>query len=238
MNQPFAVFDLDGTLIRWQLYHALGDELVRQGIIDPTDFAVVKQARMNWKKRSHSDSFKAYELALIKVIDGAMSGLKVNQLELAFNKVINEYKDQVYTYTRELIEELKANNYRLFAISASHADMVKMIAEHYGFDDFSGTEYAVKDGTYTGEKDVIKLNRKTDKLRELAKKYQCTYEASIAVGDSEGDIPMLEIVELPIAFNPTQALFDHAKQHNWAVVVERKNVVYELEPHERSYILA
>ena len=27
MPRPFAVFDIDGTIIRWQLYHALADEL-------------------------------------------------------------------------------------------------------------------------------------------------------------------------------------------------------------------
>ncbi len=32
MSQPFAVFDIDGTIIRWQLYHALADELAKENI--------------------------------------------------------------------------------------------------------------------------------------------------------------------------------------------------------------
>jgi phosphoserine phosphatase len=55
------------------------------------------------------------------------------------------------------------------------------------------------------------------------------------VGDSEADIPMLSAVEYPICFNPNSKLFAHAKEQNWTVVVERKDVVYEMagnaQPH-------
>jgi len=39
---------------------------------------------------------------------------------------------------------------------------------------------------------------------------------------------MLEMVERPICFNPNQKLFEAAKRHDWPIVVERKDVVYEL----------
>jgi phosphoserine phosphatase len=39
---------------------------------------------------------------------------------------------------------------------------------------------------------------------------------------------MLEIVETPIAFNPNRLLYRHAKKHEWKVVVERKDVIYEV----------
>jgi phosphoserine phosphatase len=49
-----------------------------------------------------------------------------------------------------------------------------------------------------------------------------------ARGDTESDIPMLELVEIPIAFNPNKKLFEHAKARGWRTVVERKDVIYEL----------
>ena len=55
-----------------------------------------------------------------------------------------------------------------------------------------------------------------------------TTKNSIAVGDTEGDIPLLEGVEQPICFNPNQALYNHAKLMGWEVVVERKDVIYYL----------
>ncbi len=39
---------------------------------------------------------------------------------------------------------------------------------------------------------------------------------------------MLEFVENPIAFNPEDTLFEKAKEQGWKIVIERKNVTYEL----------
>jgi phosphoserine phosphatase len=48
------------------------------------------------------------------------------------------------------------------------------------------------------------------------------------VGDTEGDIPLLESVSRPICFNPNQNLYSYAKRMNWEVVVERKDVIYTI----------
>lgn len=238
MSRRFAVFDIDGTLIRWQLYHAVADELARRGHFGAIEYEAVKQARMTWKKREHDDSFKSYEQALVNLVDQAMVGLELSELRAACRTVINEYKDQVYTYSRDLIRQLKADGYLLFTISASQSDVVKMLAEYYGFEAWGGSEYQVKNGRFTGKKEILKSERKPEYLRELVTKHQATFDGSIGVGDSEGDIPMLNLVERPIAFNPTKQLFEHAVSHNWKVVVERKNVIYELEANNGTYLLA
>lgn len=237
-GRPFAAFDLDGTLIRWQLYHALADRLVHEGLIDKQAFQHIKDARMAWKNRTDAQAFKTYEHALVSLFDGAMQTLSVSDFDAAVSKVVEEYSAQTYTYTRNLIEELKSKNYLLFAISASQAQLVGRIAAAYGFDDFAGSEYEVIDGHFTGKKHVIKGTEKPVELEKLVTKYGATWEGSVAVGDSESDIPMLTRVEHPIAMNPTAELFAHAKANNWQVVVERKNMVYKLEPHNGSYILA
>ncbi len=139
MERPFAVFDIDGTLIRWQLYHALADELARMGRLDADQFQKVREARMNWKKRTDELSFETYEQTLITLIDAAITGISLTDLGLAGNKVIAEYEDQVYTYTRDLIRDLPTKNYFLFAISASPSEIVGLLAGHYGFDDFGGS---------------------------------------------------------------------------------------------------
>ena len=50
-GRSFAVFDIDGTLIRWQLYHAVADALVKLGHVEPGAYEEIKVARMNWKTR-------------------------------------------------------------------------------------------------------------------------------------------------------------------------------------------
>jgi hypothetical protein len=54
---------------------------------------------------------------------------------------------------------------------------------------------------------------------------------------AKGDIELLEMVQNPIAFNPNTDLFEYAKSKNWKIVIERKNVIFELEKQDGKYIL-
>lgn len=235
--RPFAVFDIDGTIIRWQLYHALGDKLAKRGLIDLDAFDKVRAARMSWKKRGPDNSFKAYELELIKAFDSSLKGMNETDFLSAADEVFDEYKDQVYKYTRDMIAELKSKNYLLFAISGSPSYLVNKLADYYEFDDSTATDYEVINGKLTGNM-TLRFEDKPKCLRELVKKHGATFHDSIGVGDSEGDIAMLNTVHSATAFNPSQLLFDAAVEQGWQIVVERKNVIYKLDSKNGSYILA
>jgi len=237
VSRPFAVFDIDGTLIRWQLYHATADALVRLGYVDKKEYQAIKDARMAWKRRDNEDAFKAYEGQLVRLYEEILLGLEPKEYDEAAQAVFDEYKDQVYRYTRDLIRELKSNDYMLFAISGSQTEIVGKIARYYGFDDHIGTYYERMEGKFTGTR-KLHAGSKHVILDELVKKHDLSYKDSVAVGDSEGDISMLESVETPIVFNPTKKLFEAAKNQGWKVVVERKNMIYELEAKDGRYLLA
>jgi HAD superfamily hydrolase (TIGR01490 family) len=236
-GRPFAVFDIDGTLIRWQLYHSIADTLARLGHIEPKLYQQIKDARMVWKRRAKDTSFADYERQVIQVYDDTVKKLTKPQFEAAAQAVFEEYKDQTYTYTRRLIADLKQKNYLLFAISGSQTEIVTKIANYYGFDDCRGSAYEYKGGRYTGVKDVASFN-KDIVLKELVEKHNAVYADSVGVGDSHSDISMLELVDLPIAFNPEKRFFKHSYEQGWKIVVERKNMIYELEKHNGKYQLA
>lgn len=238
MSRPFAVFDIDGTLIRWQLYHAIADAFVKLGYTSAETYQPVKDARMEWKRRAGGDeTFQAYELKLVEVHNAVLSTLAFEQYEMAAQNVFDEYKDQVYTYTRDLIRELKAKGYLLFAISGSQVEIVRLLAEYYHFDDYLGSVYERGETGFTGKLTSYRKDKHLH-IAKLAEKHGATFKDSMAVGDSQGDITMLEAVEKPVAFNPEKRLFQAAQQKQWPIVIERKNVVYKLEPQDGKYILA
>jgi len=237
MNKRFAVFDIDGTLIRWQLYHAVVDELGHKGFIDQKAYADIKQARLIWKRREHQEAFPQYEKQIINIYDSVITDIGVTEFNKIVERVFEEYKDQVYTYTRELIKDLKAKNYVLLAISGSPKEAVGLIAKHYGFDDFIGSTYHRRGNRFTGEKIVAARDKKSE-LDKLIAKHNLNLTGSVAVGDGESDIPLLEMVDRPIAFNPTVQLYKKARDNGWKIVVERKNVVYKLKEDNGKYILA
>lgn len=236
-QSKFAVFDIDGTLIRWQLYHAVVDRLAEEGYLGVNANQTLKNARMKWKKREHSDSFSKYEKYLIELYESALTAIEPAVFDQIVDDVASEYKEQVYTYTRDLIHDLKKQGYTILAISGSHQELVNHIAEHYGFDDYVGTYYERKDNTFSGKKNIASHNKQVI-LKDLIDKHDLTLKDSYAVGDSLSDSVMLEMVDKPIAFNPDQSLLQKAKMNNWKIVVERKNVIYELDPKDGKYILA
>lgn len=235
-GRKFAVFDIDGTLLRWQLYHSAVNTLAKRGLLGERTYEELRSIRSSWKNREHPEAFKEYERHMVKMYDAAVSGVPVSEFEAAARQTVAEHKQQVYTYTRDLITSLKNNGYFMLTISGSHKEMVEELAEFYGFDDFVGSTYEIKDGVFTGNK-MIAAEDKARHLNEMIKKHGLSTKDSVGVGDTASDIAMLEMVDTPIAFNPEQRLLEAAKGRGWKIVVERKNVIYELEQSGGVYKL-
>lgn len=227
-QKKFAVFDIDGTLVRWQLYHAVVHKLGKAGQLRPGDFEAINAARMEWKNRRTNEGFHGYEEVVVERFKAALPHIDLNVYDQVIQEVFDEYKDQIFTYTRDLVQRLKGEGYLLFAVSGSPQEVIELLAGHHGFDDAIGGHFARANGHFTGEYTTPIFDKKAA-LDTLVQKHGATYTESYAVGDSASDAAMLAVVTHPIAFSPDQNLFRIAKDHSWPIVVERKNVVYELD---------
>lgn len=236
MSKRFAAFDIDGTLIRWQLYHVMVDKLANAGALRSDAKQLLREARMVWKRREHNEAFKAYEQLMIDLYEEALQRLDTEAFDDIVTGIIDEYKDQTYVYTRELLKRLKDEGFMLLIISGSHHELIEQIGHYYGFDDWIGTHYARVGKKFSGEKWIASKD-KAASLQKFVAKHGLSFEGSLAIGDSASDIAMLELVQQPIAFNPDKILFETAKKYGWQIVVERKNMIYELRPEHGTYIL-
>lgn len=234
--KPFAVFDIDGTLIRWQLFHAIVNALGKHGHMLRRTHDQIHTARMEWKNRSSNEGFAAYESILVEAYLQALTSIHPDDYAAIVDEVYEEYKDQTFTYTRDLVHTLKKQGYLLFAISGSQHDIVQKIAAHQGFDASIGAKLEVQGDAFTGKVDTPIFDKRKA-LDILVAQYGATFDGSFAVGDSSSDVPMLDAVTNPIAFNPDQKLYKTAQDRQWPIVVERKNVVYELAAESGTYRL-
>lgn len=234
MSKKFAVFDIDGTLVRWQMFHAIVHGLGKIGAIDPITHNKVREARMDWKNRNTSDSFKKYEKLLVEEYLQVVSNIEYSSYHKVVEDVFNEYKVQLFVYSRELLKDLKDKGYFIIAISGSHDEIIKMLGKYHGFDECVGAVLKVKNGKFTGEIQTP-VTGKDRILREIVRSNDLTYKESYGIGDTEGDLPILRMVKNPIAFNPSKELYRHAQVNNWPVVIERKNVIYKLHTQSGSY---
>lgn len=235
MSKRFAVFDIDGTIMRWQFLHAMMDVFAEHGYVDKADFQKILDARATWKQRSLT--YIEYERTLTRIFEAMFTKIPPKHFDEIAMEVFESYKDETYIYTRDLLRELKSQSYMLLTVTGAPEEVTKHFAKYYDFDDFAATIHHRKNGAFTG-KITIPAFDKRKALQALLDKHSLPLAGSIGVGDSASDIAMLEMVEQPIAFNPDEKLFEEAKARGWKIVVERKKVVYELENHDGQIVLA
>lgn len=221
-----AVFDLDGTFFRWQLFYELQLELLDEGFFTPEQTKNIREAFYNWQSRT--GSFRDFEHAAVPAMDERVPHMTVDYLEKAAGRVIERSSHKVYQYTRELAASLKKKGYHLLAISGSMQEIAEPFSKLYGFDECIGCLYERKDGKYTGAILRRPFGQKAKILQEYVDAHKLSLASSVGIGDSHGDIDMLELVDRPIAFNPSEELLEVALSKDWEIVVERKNIAYHL----------
>ncbi len=223
-----AVFDIDGTIFRSSLLVELVERLVEKGIFPEAARAAYAEDRVKWLDRE--GDYAAYIQSVVAEFEKQLKGAPFEDVANAAGEVIEEMRSRVYRYTRDLVKKLKREGHFLLAISHSPKFIVDGFGYEAGFDKTYGIFYATgPENRFTGEiedRDLI-LN-KAAVLRRAVRKENLALGGSVGVGDTESDIPMLEMVETPIAFNPDQKLLTHARRRGWKIVVERKDVIYEL----------
>jgi HAD superfamily phosphoserine phosphatase-like hydrolase len=223
-----AIFDIDGTIFRSSVLIELVERLIERGLFPDEAREGYAHERSMWLSRR--GSYEAYMMAVIEVFETHLRGVYYGDFADVAEEVMYEQREWVYRYSRELIERLKAQNYYLLAISQSPKTALDVFGEHFGFDKVYGRIYEIgPENRFTGHVvDEQIIGNKANVVRRAVQKEGVTLEGSIGVGDTEGDIGFLELVEMPICFNPNSSLYRYARRMGWQIVVERKDVIYEL----------
>ncbi len=229
LQKPVAFFDIDGTLFRSSLLVEVVEALVEAGIFPQDAEDHYRAQLLDWQNRE--GSYETYLAAVIESYLFHIKGVHYGAFAEIGQRVVKEQSKRVYRYTRNLISDLRSQGYYLVAISQSPKTILDPFCRQYGFDKVYGRIYEIgPQDRFTGViTDVHIIENKANIVaRVFGGNSQLTKAGSIAVGDTESDIPLLEAVERPICFNPNAALLAQAKRCGWETVVERKDVIYHI----------
>ena len=236
MAQRIAFFDLDGTLFRWQLFHELVFELKNSGLFDNETANALDEALIKWQGKE--SDWATYENLLMEGLKKHIPGMSVEVFEAAARLVVDRSGHKIYNYTRRLADSLKAEGYFLLAVTGSYQEIAEPFALRYGFDDCIGALLARENGTFTtGHSSRIVYGQKAERIQEFMEKGDFTLDGSVAIGDSGGDLGMLELAERPIAFNPSEDLLEVALKNGWEIVIERKSIAYQLQKDSDGHVV-
>lgn len=224
-KRKVAVFDIDGTIFRSSLQRELIMSLVRYGVFPEIVKKELEQDYFAWVNRE--GFYEDYIEQVVRSYERRITGVAVDDVRRVAKLVIDQQKNRVYTYTRELIQKLRPTH-RLVAISGSPIEIVNEFNRYWKFDAVYGMVFQVHDGRYTGDVLELPLRDKRAVIERYLAEQDLPLTGSVGVGDSESDARFLEVVQSPICFNPNRNLYKLAKRRGWRVVVERKDVIYEL----------
>lgn len=227
-TQPYAVFDVDGTIFRSSLLIEVVNDLIKAGIFPKAAEKVFDDAHKRWLDREGD-----YATYIQKVVDAFMvhiKGVHYGDFMDVARATVASHQKRTYRYTRDLLKSLKKDGYFLLAISHSPKGILDLFCPALGFDKVYGMFYSIgAHDRFTGEiEEKSLILNKAAILKRAIEKEHLTREGSIGVGDTESDISFLDVVERPICFNPNSKLYQVAKVRGWDIVVERKDVIYEL----------
>lgn len=209
-----AVFDNDGTLwaeqpAYFQLYFAL-DQIKTMATADPA-LAQQWQDKPLYKAALSGDlkAVAAYgEKGLLELVETSHSGMTTDKFEQSVTNWLSKathpttgklYTEMVYQPMLELLDHLRANDFRIYIVSGGGIDFIRPWAEEvYGIpkENVIGSRISIKYG-YIDGKPVIMRKPALDFIDDKAGKPVAIHQfigkrPILAVGNSDGDLQMLE----------------------------------------------
>lgn len=227
-RKKIAIFDIDGTIFRKNLHFELINELTWMKVFPREARDQLSSVYSGWLK--HEGTYEDYRKALVALYAEHIKGCSQEAVLEASKILIPFHAKRTYIYAERLIEKLRAENYHLLVISGSPIEVVEEYNRQYlKFDAAFGSVYEVDDqGLYTGKATFEPSKNKGSLVEQYLFEHKLTLADSYGIGDTGSDMSFLELVEHPIAFNPNQNLKGVAEEKGWKIVVEKKDVIYEI----------
>ena len=227
-QKKIAIFDIDGTIFRKNLHFELINELAWLKVFPNAVRRELTEVYSGWLE--HSGTYEDYRKAIVRIYAEHIKGVSETAVREAARIVVPFHARRTYLFSESLIQELRAKDYHLLAISGSPIEIVEEYNEHYlHFDRVFGSIYSKDEqGIYTGVAEFEPSRNKGEVLQQYIYEHGLTLEDSYAIGDTESDASILRMVTHPIAFNPNQNLKVMADTEGWRIVLEKKDVVYEI----------
>lgn len=110
-----------------------------------------------------------------------------------------------------LIEHLKQKGLKLALVSSGLSLLSDWVHQRYGFDDSIANELLHEEGILTGKVRIrVYHDRKGEWVRRILQRFRLPPEEMIALGDSRGDLDMVQLAGFSVALNPSCPILEEA----------------------------
>jgi HAD superfamily hydrolase (TIGR01490 family) len=211
-----AIFDLDNTLLSIDSDHAWGEFLLEQGAVDAQAYREANDRFMADYEAGTLDIHAFLAVALRPLADNSPEQLAAWHQQFMASKI----EPNILPKGEELLARHRSRGDTLLIITATNRFITGPIAERLGVDHMIAVEPEVRDGRYTGKVSGTPSYRegKVKRLEEWLVDKDLTLEDAWFYSDSHNDLPLLELVEHPVAVDPDPTLREAAERYGWRIM--------------------
>lgn len=215
-----AIFDLDNTLLGGDSDYLWGRFLCEKGIVDGR-----KYDRENLR---FYEEYKAGTLNIHEFLRFSLRPLSEHDMETlaGWHKQFMKEKIEPIMLPKAaaLLQKHRAQGHYLLIITATNRFVTEPIAKALGVDELIATDPEIINGRYSGGVSGVPCFQqgKVTRLEQWLHHTGNNLAGSYFYSDSRNDIPLLEMVENPVAVDPDETLEDHAFSKGWPVISLRE----------------
>lgn len=213
---PLAIFDLDDTLLAGDSDHLWGAWLCEQGLVDAATHASVNEGFYN-DYRAGSLDITAYLRFALQPIAGRTTR-EIAAWQTAFLR--DRIAPIMLPAAAALIEKHRHRGDALLVITATNEVVAGPIVEQLGVENLIACRVDVTDDRYTGAFLGTPSYRegKVTRLHEWLNATGESLSGATFYSDSHNDLPLLQLVDNPVAVDPDPTLADFARDAGWRII--------------------
>lgn len=215
-----AIFDLDNTLIAGDSDHGWGQYLVDKGIVDEVLF---KEANDRFYQQYLDGTLDILEYSEFSL--GTLSQYSKAELDQWHQQFMAEVISPIQLpKARALIDQHRDKGDLLMIITATNQFVTEPIAKDFGIEVLLATVPEFINDQYTGRVDGIPCfqSGKIDRLNQWLEDQHHDLKGSYFYSDSHNDLPLLDIVDNPVAVDPDEKLQAIAESRQWPIISLRE----------------
>ena len=211
-----ALFDLDNTLLSGDSDFAWGQFLVENNIVDAERYEQANIRFYEQYKQGELDILEFCAFSFKPLSEHSMDTLK--EWHKAFMQTT--IKPYMSKKAKSLVQYHKDQGHTLMVITATNSFVTRPIVEAFGIEHLLATEPRVINNRYTTEVEGEPCFQqgKVVRLKQWLASNPETLEGSYFYSDSHNDLPLLEMVDHPIAVDADEKLAAIAQDRDWKIM--------------------
>lgn len=211
-----AIFDLDNTLIGGDSDNLWGEFVCRQGIVAGEDFRA-QNDRFYADYKAGDLDIDAYLRFALSPLIGVPRATRDEWHALFMRKMIEPI---LLPAAFELIARHRDAGDELLIITATNRFVTAPIAQRLGIRELIACEGEIVDDLYTGEPAGVPsyAGGKVTRLMDWLDGRDLGMDGAWFYSDSHNDLPLLELVDNPVAVDPDDILRERARERGWPII--------------------